>query len=203
MHIDIPYNIAGGFCSGSAFEIKKYKWTDGVKPRVRLFLAHNGASLFVKFQIFEANPAAVYAEDDCPVYKDSAAEFFLKPFSDDSRYINIEINSKGAAVFGIGSGKTARTPITSAYKSFLGISAELFKRYWTVSFAVPFGLLAEIYGRAVTAENIMRANFYKCGDETPYPHYGMLFEVDNSFPEFHLPEFFGELRLKKADLSRI
>ena len=36
-------------------------------------------------------------------------------------------------------------------------------------------------------------NFYKCGDETEFPHYGMWSEAVSDTPDFHRPECFGRL----------
>src|SRR3546814_9695772 len=37
-------------------------------------------------------------------------------------------------------------------------------------------------------------NFYKCGDDLPEPHYVAWNPIDNPTPNFHLPQYFGELR---------
>ena len=42
---------------------------------------------------------------------------------------------------------------------------------------------------------LIRANFYKCGDDTAYPHYGMWRPFQSDKPDFHRPEEFGEIWL--------
>jgi hypothetical protein len=39
----------------------------------------------------------------------------------------------------------------------------------------------------------LRANFYKCGDGTSVPHYLSWNQVITETPDFHRPEFFGEI----------
>ena len=39
----------------------------------------------------------------------------------------------------------------------------------------------------------MRANFYKCGDNLPTPHFISWNAIEWPEPSFHRPEFFGEL----------
>jgi hypothetical protein len=39
----------------------------------------------------------------------------------------------------------------------------------------------------------IRANFYKCGDSTAVPHYLSWSHIATETPDFHRPEFFGEL----------
>ncbi|WP_414481477.1 carbohydrate-binding family 9-like protein [Caldicoprobacter sp.] len=41
----------------------------------------------------------------------------------------------------------------------------------------------------------IKANFYKCGDKTKYPHWGCWNRIDTPHPDFHRPEFFGDLIL--------
>jgi hypothetical protein len=41
-------------------------------------------------------------------------------------------------------------------------------------------------------EKIM-GNFYKCADETISPHYLSWNPIDAPAPDFHRPEFFGEI----------
>ena len=38
-------------------------------------------------------------------------------------------------------------------------------------------------------------NFYKCGDATEMPHYLSWNPIQTERPDFHRPEFFGELYL--------
>ena len=42
----------------------------------------------------------------------------------------------------------------------------------------------------------MKGNFYKCGDDTKYPHFGCWNEVVWEEPDFHRPECFGDLILE-------
>ncbi len=50
-----------------------------------------------------------------------------------------------------------------------------------------------IYGRDISPGHRAAANFYKCGDETAVPHYGAWSPIDTPQPDFHRPEFFGEV----------
>ena len=64
---------------------------------------------------------------------------------------------------------------------------------WRVTVLIPFELVG------VDPENLpekLRANFYKCGDKTAHPHYVSWSPIDTPKPDFHRPDFFGELILK-------
>lgn len=42
----------------------------------------------------------------------------------------------------------------------------------------------------------MKANVYKCGDETDKPHYGLWSIVRSTKPDFHNPDCFGHMIYK-------
>jgi Carbohydrate-binding family 9 len=41
-----------------------------------------------------------------------------------------------------------------------------------------------------------RANFQKCGDSLPSPHYLVWNYIESENPDFHRPEFFGEVEFE-------
>ena len=47
----------------------------------------------------------------------------------------------------------------------------------------------------------LRANCYKCGDLTPKPHYLSWNPVTSQTPDFHRPQVFGQMIMKKRVLS--
>ena len=64
---------------------------------------------------------------------------------------------------------------------------------WTLEYRVPLALFKSLYGEEVRPGRRAAANFYKCGDETEVPHYGAWSPVGTPAPDFHRPEFFGEI----------
>lgn len=50
--------------------------------------------------------------------------------------------------------------------------------------------LWELEGMAI------HANFYKCGEKTEYPHFGVWKHPGTPKPDFHRPESFGEIVLE-------
>lgn len=63
---------------------------------------------------------------------------------------------------------------------------------WDVTYELPFRLLRLFFPEFVPSGTI-RGNFYKCGDLTEQEHYLAWNPVDADHPDFHRPEFFGEL----------
>ena len=63
---------------------------------------------------------------------------------------------------------------------------------WELTVEIPFKLIG------IDPENIplkLTGNFYKCADDTESKHYVSWSPVETEKPDFHRPEFFGELIL--------
>ena len=59
---------------------------------------------------------------------------------------------------------------------------------------VPLATVKAVWGKEDSASgDTIKANFYKCGDETEHLHYGMWSRCETEKPDFHRPEFFGTL----------
>ena len=64
---------------------------------------------------------------------------------------------------------------------------------WMVALVIPYPAIG------LDPNNLpekIQANFYKCGEETAHPHYLSWNPIKTSRPDFHRPEYFGELKLK-------
>lgn len=72
------------------------------------------------------------------------------------------------------------------------MDGEIGTGHWALAYRVPPELFHKMYGRPVPTGG-RAANFYKCGDETEFPHYGAWSPVGTPSPDFHRPEFFGTL----------
>ena len=66
---------------------------------------------------------------------------------------------------------------------------------WSMYLEIPKKALGFDDNESLAGQKI-RANFYKCGDETPEPHYLSWNRIDLPSPNFHVPEFFGLLELE-------
>lgn len=70
-------------------------------------------------------------------------------------------------------------------------------KFWTVEYSIPFTFIEKYFGKLDIGPGYrLEGNFYKCGDETKYPHYGCWNPIKISSPDFHRPEFFGDLVLE-------
>ena len=67
--------------------------------------------------------------------------------------------------------------------------------HWETTLILPLEIFVyppsiRLQGRACSA------NFYKCGDELPDPHFLTWSNIVSKKPDFHLPEFFGVLNFQ-------
>ena len=66
---------------------------------------------------------------------------------------------------------------------------------WTMYLEIPKQALGFSGQEALDGQKI-KANFYKCGDLTPEPHFLSWSPIDLPEPNFHTPQFFGQLELE-------
>lgn len=169
------------------------------RPDVRFRVAHTGESIVVQFRVTEPTVRAV-ASDNGRVWEDSCVEcFFGLPGGEG--YVNVECNCAGSLLVASGRDRGHRTPLNEAALAAIGryatLGRELFDEkpapdVWEVSLVIP----ASTVGISDLSGHNMRANFYKCGDLLATPHFLSWNPIDNPTPNFHLPEFFGELRFQ-------
>ncbi len=176
---------------------------NGYKPRTEAAVVHTEKGFHVYFKVYEDSVTVRYHNMNEPVYKDSCVEFFLNPKAgSDERYLNFEINAIGTLLLQFGVSRNDRffvtdvSPEVFAIKSLL--NAETAKNFsgpfWTVRYFIPFSFLEKCYGKLDLKPGYrFEGNFYKCGDETKFPHYGMWNPIMGGKLSFHTPEYFGTL----------
>lgn len=173
-------------------------WVDfPYKPNVTFNIAYSEEAIFVRFDVQENVLRINNYESNQPVYEDSCVEFFIS-FSD-QHYYNLEFNAIGIGLVGYGTNdKTQRQRLSSErihqIKTFSNISkngrGEDVK--WSLMIYIPIELFKEESVSSLKGRKAM-ANFYKCGDMLPEPHYISWSPIQADEPNFHLPEYFGQV----------
>ena len=168
-------------------------------PEASFRIAHNGEVIFLNFRVNESDIKAVCNHDNGRIWEDSCVEFFVS--FDEQSYYNIECNCIGKLLIAKGFGREGRIPLPEALLkhidrwSSLGYSpVENLIGDWEVSLIIP----KEIFYPEISKNfnNIKaRGNFYKCGDNLQTPHFLSWSPINCKNPDFHRPEFFGELLL--------
>jgi hypothetical protein len=170
------------------------------KPTIMFSMAHSGDCIFIKFYVVEKFVQAIYRQNNEPVSKDSCVEFFIA-LDNGSDYYNFEFNCIGTCKAGFGTKNRKdrhylpdeiidQINRQALIKTGKNNSGGLIT--WELTVAIPLEVFC--YSKVISFKGLNgRANFYKCGDNLPEPHFIVWNEVKASQPDFHLPEFFGNI----------
>lgn len=179
---------------------------NGYSPRTEAKAFYTEEALHIILKSYEKEIKAVYENMNDSVCKDSCLEFFINPAPEVSnKFLNFEFNPLGTLLLGLGKDRHKREDLCFDYRKKLNVKTLVnknnLKEYsgpaWFVEFTIPFEFLREIYGPVeFKSGKVMKGNFYKCGDDTTYPHYLTWSNILSDVPDFHTPEFFGDLILE-------
>ena len=182
-------------------EIKQYTWGCEYRPKTYAQLVYvENKGFELKMWCYEENPRAIYHEDNDRVYTDSCLEAFINfyPQMEKKGYISYEMNANGAALSSFGEDRLTREFVLDLGFEHPSIEVTRFlveeKPVWQVKTFIDLQHIHNLYGKSeFKTGDMLRANFYKCGDETESSHYGSWNPIDAPKPDFHRPECFGEL----------
>jgi hypothetical protein len=185
---------------------KEYQY----RPDVRFNIAYSDREILLKYYIKEKYFKAEKTTTNQMVCEDSCVEFFISP-PNDSGYYNFEFNAIGTCLLGTGTCRTDRLlapaeiiskirRMTSPQKKPVKDKNEEF--IWTITIAIPKEVFFHHEIEELTGKTF-RANFYKCGDKLPEPHYITWNPVGTPEPDFHQPGFFGLLKFMPYHAGRI
>jgi hypothetical protein len=197
---DINYNDAIETVSLCLNKLEKHElyftpWPDyPYKPQVQFSIAHSGECIFLKYFVTEKSIRAAAGNINGTVWEDACVEFFVS--FDDRGYYNLEFNCIGTALAGFGKEKGSRVRIEETiirkmkYSSCISNTAE--NIYWELTVAIPLEVFTH-HNLTPLKGKEGKANFYKCGDALPQPHFVAWSNIEAPQPNFHLPQFFGNL----------
>lgn len=175
-----------------------FRWTDnGYTPRTEARLVHvRRRGFLVRLTSWETARRAVCRVPDGEVYRDSCLEFFVN-FAPErgETYLNLEVNPLGTLHAKFGPVRAGRRPLPPELERPRA-ETELQPELWRAEIFIPLATIRALFGKAeFVSGDVLRGNFYKCGDDAAFPHYGMWSPVLTGEPDFHRPEYFGELAL--------
>lgn len=186
---------------GGKDSIESVNWHDlfPYKPITFFHIARSMTSIFVKFYVRGNLLKAVYSADQSPVYEDSCVEFFCK-LPDSEFYTNFEFNCIGTCSAARRKSRKENVMYFSkdemqTIKRFPSIGNRAFNEMqgifeWELTVEIPYELIG--INNNCLPEKLL-ANFYKCADKTDSPHYVSWNRIKTEKPDFHQPDFFGEL----------
>lgn len=194
--------LAGILAKAVRHRLSYAPWQDSFPGRasVQFAIAYNNDSIYLQYNVEEPVVQATYGKNNEPVYRDSCVEAFFS-FDGGASYYNFEFNAIGTVLAAYGHSKQSRTFLPDValqqIQSLSVIRKEGSGVNWQFTVAIPFAVFVHqsftsLKGVACTA------NFYKCGDDLPEPHFLCWSPVQSKEPNFHLPQFFGRLLFEPA-----
>lgn len=166
-------------------------------PSATFKIAYSSKAIFLEYEVSEKHLQALYHKTNDPVYKDSCVEFFIS--FDEEHYYNFEFNSIGTALVGYGgSDKDSRLRLPAELIETIQVASVIEERkqdeeqQWMLTLKIPFTLFYKNDIQSLKAVSAT-ANFYKCGDDLPEPHFVSWNKIEVEEPNFHLPEYFGTI----------
>lgn len=166
------------------------------KPEVTFKIAYTATHLYLQYQVQEELVRANYMRPNENVWEDSCVEFFLS-FDQKKTYYNLEFNVLGTGLIGYGSAdKKTRQRMDSATIEQVTTFTEVVQRngqkLWSLFLEIPLTVF-KFEADTTLKGKTLQANFYKCGDHLPKPHFISWSPIDYPTPNFHQPQFFGDL----------
>lgn len=170
------------------------------KPDASFAIAHGDNCILLKYYVSEKSVRAIYCKPNDPVYKDTCVEFFIS-FGNEKEYYNFEFNCIGTCLIGFGINRAERKLLPAAIIRKIE-SQSVFTSFdasvpgnisWELTLMIPIETFC--YHSLVTLKNQdCKVNFYKCGDDLPEPHFLAWNDIKTINPDFHLSEYFGEMK---------
>ena len=194
--ITVTENVFGFMDSLPAHHIDHNSWpafeTD---CSARVVIAYGSNTLFVKYYVVESKLKVLSREINSAVNKDNCVELFLS-FGNDANYYNLEFNCLGAGKIAYGENRDNRVLLDPGLVSQIDTDISL----ETIGNRCHWELMLSIPSRVFKFNNVNfsegqegKANFYKCGDDLPQPHFLSWNRIETERPDFHQPSFFGSV----------
>ena len=198
------------------FPVDISPWGHDFRPVTLAAASYDKEGVNVYLRSYEQNIRCVEFGRNAPVHNDSCLEFFFAPLWPDVKsYFNFEMNPAGALYTGFSpTGLRANTaPVADEIPAeYFGLKTAVIHgtgdggegegyngspAYWEAAFYVSYEYIKGFLPQFNPGEcKKIAANFYKCGDLTENEHYLAWSEVKTPAPDFHVPEYFGELSLE-------
>jgi hypothetical protein len=193
----------GGWDAVPCASVDTNPWqAGGPLPPCEARVAFCGNRLHVLLKAWETDLRVVTHAPNGPVWEDSCVEFFLNPApARDGRYLNFEINAEGVMLLGFGQARENRR-LLDFDPALFGIWADVpaggasawKEPFYRIGFSIPVSFLEGLYGPlGLGCGSRLAGNFQKCGENTANPHYGCWNPILTPAPDFHRPEFFGDI----------
>jgi hypothetical protein len=179
------------------------------RPLVNFRVLYDTQSLYVRFDVMDRYVRSILTKPQSAVCRDSCVEFFVQP-SPGKAYFNFEINAGGTMLLYFiedprrlpegGFAKYRRVEPAWMQQVEIGHSLPCVVKptitepiAWALAYRIPLSLFTAHLGEGgVKRNDVWHGNFYKCGGDPAYPHWGMWSDIGRAL-NYHKPWRFGEL----------
>ncbi|HAL83268.1 MAG TPA: hypothetical protein DCO83_14405 [Mucilaginibacter sp.] len=169
-------------------------------------ISHFNHGLCIRYSVIEPFLRVKKRKINGAVQKDNCVEFFIA-LDEDKSYYNFEFNCLGSIKGAFGEGRQHRqflsANILSSIQDSMGISLNNIGKAnqirWTLKVILPMSAFSHHNQQSLSGINC-RANFTKCGDGLPNPHFLSWTDIPTANPDFHQPSYFGKLIFEPYDL---
>ncbi len=184
-------------------DISVFPWYEtGTKQKTQVKIVANDDTLFIQIIAQDKYSFARQTElNHMLVCTDSCVEFFFSPSGVlGSSYVNLEVNCCGTLHLAYGASRNNRKFISLEAASLIARQTSILTavkieseddKEWRVEIALPFAAIEQLTDEPVNKDKWF-ANFYRCGGRTE-PQYAVWNNIDVPEPDYHRPEYFGEL----------
>lgn len=196
--LHIPYGAAAGEPAEPITCRNGWQDNDGYE-KAFFSAVWDDKSLTVRFLTEDAPIVCRTFADQGPVSDDSCVEVFLRP-CEGGEYWNLEFNIAGYINASHRLLRSEKTPLTAdecasivrKANPQLSAPAEGTETCgWTLEVNIPW----EIIGVEPRKGLRISGNFYACAGKAPKPYYLSWAPIATGKPDFHRPEFFGDIIL--------
>lgn len=171
------------------------------RPLTVVTAAHSGKCLYIDFFVRCNYLRAMNYTDNSPVSEDSCVGVFVSPDASKGDYLAFEFNCVGTISGQRCNGSNECVPLPSellaTVRRYASVGTRPFQEIegsfiWSVVVAIPLELFGVTYSGSPVS---LKGNFIKCAEATSQPHYLSWAPIRTEKPDFHRPEFFGEIIL--------
>lgn len=190
--------------NGAKIAIDQVNWKESFPKYlpVTVHLAHDNDCLHLFYQVRGEVLRTVNNKDFMPVWEDSCVEFFMQR-PHEKTYRNFECNALGVLLAANHENREKAEKFSLDNMASILRHTSIRHRYeegkevsdWALYLEIPKQTMGFLPNEFLSGEKI-KANFYKCGDQTEEPHFLSWNPINTPEPDFHVPSFFGLLEME-------
>lgn len=163
-------------------------------------IAYRKQEILLKFRIYNDYFRSIKRPINTEVHFDNCVEFFIA-FDQSDQYYNIEFNCLGIGKIAYGSQKDKRTllqeSVVQKIHTWTKSNTKEAEFNWEMMMSIPADVFS--FHQIQSFEGLSaKANFYKCGDGLPNPHFLCWNKIVSATPDFHSPDYFGTIQFMPA-----